>query len=329
MTGGFIRGQMFVPSLLAGVLMAFFVWSIGWTLQSRAAISYQIGADHSSFSASPPREIADNNLTTEVTELLRRNSLALLIAPEKEGLPGLTVIDPTGAIPWIDTPLEPKDHSQLMVFKDSYCAEFSTGPTHCPLTPENTQLVGTLSPGFDTDTLQYIYTPSQETPLPKGRYTLNSRDSARTRELIELLSTHGYRTGDQQAPTWLDLIFNPLIDMSALLSLGGIVAAGIYWRAALRGRVTAFQVHVLSGGTATQITKQTLSRSAWEPALGTLCGAAAALLLTSGLAQTSLPPGVLWWLALAVPLTALLLVALLGTLIHRQAVLTFKEIAHA
>lgn len=329
MTGGFIRRQMFVPSLLAGVLMAFFVWSIGWTLQSRAAISYQIGVDHSSFSASPPREIADNSLTTEVTELLRHNSLSLLIAPEKEGLPGLTAIDPTGAIPWIDTPLEPKDHSQLMVFKDSYCAEFSTGPTRCPLAPENSQLVGALSPDFDTDTLQYIYTPSQETPLPKGRYTLSSQDSARTRELIELLSTYGYRTGDLQAPTWLDLIFNPLIDMSTLLSLGGTIAAGIYWRAALRGRVTAFQVHVLSGGTATQITKQTLIRSAWEPALGTLCGAVAALLLTSGLAQTSLPPGVLWWLALAVPLTALLLVALLAALIHRQAVLTFKEVAHA
>lgn len=309
--------------------MAFFVWSVGWTLQSRAAISYQIGADHSAFSASPPRELSDKSpLTTEVTELLRRHSLALLIAPEKDGLPGLTAIDPTGTIPWTGTPLEPKDHAQLVVFKGSYCAELPAGPTHCPLAPDNARLTGTLSPGFDIDTLQYVYAPAQETPLPKGRYILSSQDPARTQELIDLLAAHGYRTGAQHVPVWRDLLFNPLIDMSALLSLGGAAAAGIYWRAALRARATEFQVHILSGATASQITRQALRRSAWEPALGPLCGAAAALLLTSGLTQTSAPPGVLWWLALAVPLTTLLLLALLATLTHRQAVRTAKEVAH-
>ncbi len=330
MTGGFIRGRVLVPSLLVGMLVAFFVWSIGWTLQGREGDTYRVSKSHAVVTVRPPYEVSDAEaLTAEVTNLLRRHKQALVIAPTGEGRPGLAVIDPTGVIPWTGARLEPGERPQLLVFAGSYCAGFSTNRTPCPLAPDNAEVVSTITPDFDIDTLQYAYAPALGEPLPKGRYILTSSDPGLVQELIEVLSPHGYQPGGVYVPDlWHDLLYNPLIDMSALLCLGGVVAASIYWRSALRGRATELQVRVQAGGTATQIVQRALMKTAWEPVLGPACGAALSLALTSGLARTSPPPGVLWWLAIAVPLTATLLLVLLAALTHRQAVVTAKGLAH-
>ena len=177
---------------MAGILFAFLAWSIVWALAGQQESSYGL-SQTTSFSV-----IGGDNATVpaaarSLTNILKSNDGAAVIDPQGNGAPGLSVIDPSGRIPWL--PQESSVVGQagtLWLFEGRYCADEDRTGLRCPLLPPDGTVAGKIPPPPQAgQSLQFAAVLTAETPLPAGRYIVTGLPSAARDSFQEALESTG------------------------------------------------------------------------------------------------------------------------------------------
>ena len=257
---------------MAGILFAFLAWSNVWALAGQRESSYGL-TQTTSFSV-----IGGDNATVpaaarSLTNILKSNDATAVIDPQGNGAPGLSVIDPSGRIPWL--PQESSIVGQagtLWLFEVRYCADEDRTGLRCPLLPPEGTVAGKIPPPPQAgQSLQFAVVLTAETPLPAGRYIVTGLPSAARDSFQEALESTGLRVvSARSVPAPVEILTNPTVIVAMGLLGAGLVAVWVYGlREGARHRAD-MQVHDGAGATARRLVTRQLRATAvvMLPAMG-------------------------------------------------------------
>lgn len=304
-----MRGRIFVPCVLLGVIAAFVVWSIAWALQAREERTFGVSDNPAvvdlrsrGLNSEPDRTVA------RLTDLLARSKAALVVNSDGNGRPGVIVLDPVGIIPWLQGapgPISAPDSPRVALFAGTYCAREWSAYSTCALVPKSAKITAIVRAPADAESLQFAYSPVPGEGLPTGSYVLSTSDPAVVTEFLNITRTAGMEQGSVVAPPLSEeLTRNPLTVMSVFLLLLGSVAAFVHWVIIARRREAELRIRYAGGASPRGLVLEQGRAATLECAAGSTAGAVLSGLLVAAVGQVALPgPVVLWLLVGAVAMT--------------------------
>lgn len=329
-----MRLRVLTSSVLLGLLAACLVWSVAWTMQARQDRTYSTGKDPVSVQLVDSVEPQDpSEAVSKLAAVLEDRGTAVVIDPGGNGVPGLTILDPRGALPWLSpfsNDLRPGEQRKAVLFDSTYCAREWRATASCPLLPPDTQVLGVTNGPSDRGEFQYALIPPQTGHLSSGVYIFSSADENLLQDLAPALTAAGMQVQDVVAPPlWEELSHNPLILMSFALFNLGLLIATVYWRASAGSLMKQVRVRYSSGATAPVMVKEGWTASLVPTFAGAFTGALASGVLVGAISQVRLPPNVVGWLTVAAVGVSVVIMLVLFAILRLTVGHELEEPAHA
>lgn len=329
-----MRLRVLLPCVLLGLLAAFLVWSVAWTLQARQDRTYSVGEDPVAVQLAGSAEPQDSaGALGKLVTVLEHRGMAVVVDPGGDGLPGLTVVDPLGTVPWISqfsNDVRPGEQRKAVLFDSTYCAREWRATASCPLLPPDTHILGVTDGPSDRGEFQYALIPPRTVDLPSGAYIFSSADKNVLQDLAPTLTAAGLQVQDVVAPPlWEELSNNPLIIMSFALFGLGLLAATVYWRASAGSLMKQVRVRYSSGATASMMVREGWTASLIPTFAGGLIGAVASGVLVGVISQVQLPPHIAGWLIVAAVGVSVVIMVVLWVILRLAIQHELEEPSHA
>lgn len=236
--------RLAVSATFLGVLVAFFLWSVQWSLSDRRDVTVEMPGKVTTlkiYKTHSESSIADvRSANQELRAYLTDFHFSLIVASPGDGTPQMTVFDPTKRLVWFNpTPRTAGVPVGVYLFEGSYSAHRWKASSSTPLLPVNTYVAGIVSPPAGTGDLQYVE-PSTDV-FPPGDYVLSGTRSVDVVRLRELLRRQGLEIQEAvQIPLVAYLVHAPLVVATALFLISGYVCAAAYWSLLLGARNREF-----------------------------------------------------------------------------------------
>jgi hypothetical protein len=188
----------------------------------------------------------------QLVEFLRDNGLVLVGSSVGDGHPAITVLDPTGLLPWFPSDGQEWGVGQgsTYVLAGSYSAAQWRMSGHPSLLREGATVAGEVALLEDVGHIQFAWNPGAS-GIEAGRYVTNSVDPVIVDMLRGTVEAAGLRVYRAQAlPLLVYLRGQPFLMVSLTLLLGGVAAAGIHLSMRILAARQTVTIRVAHGATA-------------------------------------------------------------------------------
>lgn len=300
-----MRWRVAVSGFFLGVLVAFGVWALQWSLQARRQVTYAMPGKVSTLTlfegpritTAEQRAAAARELHTFVAE----HGYALVVASLGDGYPQLLVDDPRGKLPWFATARSGAGSGDAFLLDGTYSAHLWRRGLRTPLLPAGVGIAGVIAPPSGSGNLQYVRplgsvplgsVPLGAVPLPPGDYVIDTVDPGVLREVAAIVAEAGLEVqAGQRLPLVQYLRHDPLMGITVGFLTFGYFSATLYWAVLCGGRGREFTIRRRCGARTADLAGQLYLRVGPSLAAGVLLGAAASLGVVVLVGQQAPQPG--------------------------------------
>lgn len=272
-----------MSSILIGFLASFLTWAVIWSLSDRGHSQYGMsgGVTNLTFVPDGPQTPTASDSAEQLQRFVQARSLTLVIASVGDGSPQLTVYNPQDTLPWLPTKVrgEGIPPGGVYLFEDTYSAEVWARSGKSPLVPPGNSIGGTVARPPGVDRLQFaVVDPAGA--IPGGRFVISTVDPGEVEEFSRLMSGAGYSLQARTStPTVAEWARDPLVLLSLLMLVTGIVGSMTYWAVTFGELKSETRVRSQFGGSPMVQVAQYLKRYAAAPLVGVPLGVLASLLV--------------------------------------------------
>lgn len=290
-----MRRRVAVSGFFLGVLVAFAVWALQWSLQARRQVTYEMPGKVSTLTlfegpritTAGQRAAAAQKLHAYVAE----HGYTLVVASPGDGYPQLLVDDPRGRLPWLGTARPVEGDTRAFVLDGTYSAHLWRSGVRTALLPAGVGVAGVIAAPSGSGDLQYLR-PLGTLPLPPGEYVINTIDRGALGEVASIVGEAGLEVqGNRQLPLAQYLRHDPLMVVTAGFLAFGSLSATLYWAVLCGGQAREFTIRRRHGARIADLVWQVYRRAGPSLTGGVLLGVAASLGVVVLVGQQAPEPG--------------------------------------